>query len=71
MAASGLGDIYVVGLEDTAIMNLAGTATVTIKASNGELSMWIILLAVSWEIQTECDTFGHMPGNDETWQPKI
>ncbi len=36
IAASGSGDVYVIGLEDTAVLNLAGTVTANIQATNGE-----------------------------------
>ena len=39
ITASGVSNVYLIGLENFAIVNLAGTANVYVKPANGELPL--------------------------------
>lgn len=44
LAASGAGDVYIIGLEDTAVLNLGGTVTATIVPAYGEFAHTLLKL---------------------------
>ena len=65
IVASGVGSVYVIGVENTVAVNLAGTATVNIGADSGVIlhsaNLWHARCPQGWELTFACTGNAWLP----------